>query len=199
MAPWAPDYVTTAEFDTYARVGDTNDDAVFASLITAASRAVDRRCNRQFGQLAAPAARTYRRPAVYDRRSGLHLLAVDDFFTLTGLTISQAGGSAVAYASSGATAWPDNAPADGKPWTHLAFTTCPYGPVVVVAQWGWASVPAQVPAATKLQTSRFAARRDSPYGVAGSPTDGSETRLLARLDPDVAVMLAGLGRQRAPG
>jgi hypothetical protein len=197
--PWAPDYVTTAEYAAWARVGDTADDAVITGLLTAASRAVDRRCNRQFGQLSTPAARVYRQAPVYDRRSGLWLLAVDDFATITGATIAQGTGSAVAYASSGATAWPDNAPADGKPWTHLAFTSCPTLPVTPTIQWGWAAVPAQVPAAVKLQTSRFAARRDSPYGVAGSPADGSETRLLARLDPDVAVMLTGLGRQRRPG
>ena len=43
--------------------------------------------------------------------------------------------------------------------------------------------------ATLLQASRLAARRDSPFGVAGSPDAGSEMRLLARVDPDVAVAL----------
>jgi hypothetical protein len=41
-----------------------------------------------------------------------------------------------------------------------------------------------------LQASRFYARRDSPYGVAGSPDLGSEVRLLSKVDPDVAVSLA---------
>ena len=41
------------------------------------------------------------------------------------------------------------------------------------------------------EASRWFARRNSPYGIAGSPEMGSELRLLAKLDPDVAVMLAG--------
>jgi hypothetical protein len=70
---------------------------------------------------------------------------------------------------------------------------------VVVAQWGWTAVPAQVIAAAKLQSNRWNKRRNSPLGVAGSPEQGSEIRLLARLDPDVATVLAGLSRRRRVG
>jgi hypothetical protein len=57
-------------------------------------------------------------------------------------------------------------------------------------------VPSAVKLATRLQASRFMARRDSPYGVAGSPDAGSEIRLLSRVDPDVAVALRGFSRPR---
>jgi hypothetical protein len=40
-----------------------------------------------------------------------------------------------------------------------------------------------------LQASRLDFRRVAPAGVAGSPETGSEVRLLARVDPDVAVSL----------
>lgn len=199
--PWKPDYLTAAAAAAFVRLpsGSTADEAELATWCTAASRAIDDRCNRQFGQLAAPEARTYRRPAVYNWRTGLWRLDIDDVQDATGLTIN-----GVAYASAGAVLLPDNAPADGVPWERLGFTADPYAgvpvaPIVVVARWGWSAVPAQVIGATKLQVSRWASRRDSPYGVAGSPSDGSELRLLARLDPDVSTTLAGLSRRRKVG
>ena len=191
---WKPDYVTVDEVADYLRLGDTLDDVELAVWVTAASRAIDKRTNRQFGQLAAPAARTYRRPASYDVTTGLWLLEIDDVQDVTGMLV---GG--VVYASAGAVLLPDNAPADGEPWTRLGFTTSPTLPLVVTARFGWQAVPTQVVAAVKLQCSRWNARRDSPYGVAGSPAEGSELRLLARLDPDVATTLAGLSRRRKVG
>lgn len=50
-------------------------------------------------------------------------------------------------------------------------------------------IPDAVKLACLLQASRFFIRKNAPFGVAGSPQDGSEIRLLARLDPDVLVML----------
>ncbi|SCF22639.1 hypothetical protein [Micromonospora mirobrigensis] len=192
--PWKPDYITATQAAAYLRVGDTLDDVELATWCTAASRAIDKRCNRQFGKLSTAAARTYRGPAAYDQVSGLWLLEIDDVQDSTGLTV---GG--VALASSGAVLLPDNAPADGVPYERLGFTTAPTGPVVVVAVWGWSAVPAQVVGAAKLQVSRWSARRESPYGIAGSPDAGSELRLLARLDPDVSTSLAGLSRRRKVG
>lgn len=198
--PWKPDYLTAAEAAAFLRVptGDTVDAAEIAVWVTTASRAIDQWCNRQFGQLAAPAARTYRRTADYDPSVGLWCLDVDDVQDSTGLLV---GG--VAYASSGAVLLPDNAPADGRPWTRLGFTSAPTLPypgvsssVVVTARWGWTAVPVQVTAAARLQTGRWNFRRDAPAGIAGSPDSGSEVRLLARLDPDLKTSLAGLRRRR---
>lgn len=196
---WAPDYATTAQLKAYLDVTDALDDVQLATWITAASRAIDVKTNRQFGNLSVAAARTYRRPAYYVASTGLWTLDVDDFYSLTGLTISQGGATAVAYASSGAVALPDNAPADSRPWTQLGFTSAPTGPVVPTALWGWAAVPTQVPAALQLQVARWNFRRQSPAGVAGSPDSGSEVRLTARLDPDVATSLLGLSRRRRAG
>jgi hypothetical protein len=198
---WKPDYLTLAEAKAFLRVTDTVDDVEIARWITSASRAIDKRCNRQFGQLAAPAARVYRRTPFYDATTGMWLLEIDDVQDITGATVN-----GVAFASSGATMLPDNAPADGLPWTAIGFVTWPYPsypgqPVAntLVMRWGWTSVPAQVPAAAELQLNRWNSRRDSPYGIAGSPDQGSEMRLLARLDPDVAVTLSGLSRRRSVG
>jgi hypothetical protein len=198
---WAPDYVTLPEAKAYLGVTDAVDDVQITGWITAASRAIDKRCNRQFGSLAAPAARTYRRVPYCDPASGLWQVDIDDVQSSTGLTVN-----GTAYATSGAVLLPDNAPADGRPWTAIGFNVQPFPQApgvpqttVVVATWGWTAVPAQVPAAAKLQINRWNARRDSPMGIAGSPEQGSELRLLAKLDPDVATVLAGLSRRRRVG
>jgi hypothetical protein len=198
---WAPDYITVAEARAYLRVPDAVDDVEIALWITAASRAIDTRCNRQFGQLAAPATRVYQTPPFYDPSTGLWTLEIDDVQDVTGMSVN-----GTAYASQAAILQPVNAPADGKPWTRLAFNVLPYFPypgypvtTTVVARWGWTTVPSQVQAATRLQVSRWHARRDSPFGIAGSPDQGSELRLLAKLDSDVITSLSGLSRRRRLG
>jgi hypothetical protein len=198
--PWKPDYLTLAEAKAYLRAVDTIDDTEISGWITAASRAIDRRCNRQFGQLAAPAARVYRRPAVWNSEVCMWVIDIDDTQDLTGTTVN-----GVAYASQRGVMLPDNAPADGMPWKALGFPDQPTpsyvgAPVAttIVNRWGWTSFPAQVPAACKLQLSRWMSRRDTPQGIAGSPETG-QLRLLARLDPDVATTLTGLARRRRAG
>lgn len=198
---WAPDYITVAEARAFLRIPDSVDDVEIGIWITAASRAIDKRCNRQFGQLAAPAARVYRSTPAYDPTIGLWVMEIDDLQDLTGLTVN-----GVAYASSGAVLLPDNAPADNRPWTRLGFNVQPYDSAPgypmsnnLVGRWGWTAVPTQVPGATRMQVNRFHARRDSPFGIAGSPDQGNELRLLARLDPDVHTSLSGLSRRRRVG
>ena len=197
--PWSPDYLTLSQVKAYLELADTLDDAQLSLWVTAASRAVDKLANRQFGQLAAPAARVYRRPAFYVPELAMWCLDVDDVQDSTGLTVQQYGGTALAYASSGATLLPDNAPPDGKPWTQLGFTSNPAVPVTVTARWGWTAIPAQVQQAVQLQVARWNFRRSAPAGVSGSPDQGSEVRVLERLDPDVRVSLAGLIRRRRVG
>lgn len=55
-------------------------------------------------------------------------------------------------------------------------------------------MPAVVSSACLIQAARFFVRRDSSYGIAGSPELGNELRLLARLDPDVALLLTSVKR-----
>lgn len=198
---WAPDYVTAADLKAYLEISDAVDDTLLTGWATSASRAVDNWANRQFGQVASPVARTYREVPFYNPRSGLWEQQIDDVQDLTGLLV---GG--VAFASSGAVLLPDNAALNGEPYTRLGTLLQPYGPspgvtvtTVITARYGWTAVPAQVIAACRLQAARWNFRRNAPGGVAGSPDQGSEVRLLAKLDPDVSVVLAGLGRTRRPG
>lgn len=193
---WAPDYLTVAEYNAWSRVADTVDDVEAGVWIKAASRAIDDHCHRQFGQYATAAARVYRRPPYYDPDMQLYCVDIDDLQDTTGVTI---GGVVLAtWITGGGVLLPDNAPGEGKPYTRIGLSSCPTMPLTIVAKWGWTTVPDQVKAAIRLQVLRFISRRDSPYGVAGSVTDGSELRLQARIDPDVAVALRGLGRQERP-
>lgn len=198
---WKPDYLTLAEAKGFLRIGDTLDDAEIGVLITAVSRAIDSRCNRQFGQDAGLVTRTYSQAPLLNYSTGLWELDIDDVQTTTGMTVN-----GVALASSGATLLPLNAAVDGVPYNRIGFTIWPISsypgmPVtnVMQARWGWNAVPPSVTAAGRLQLNRWASRRDSPYGVAGSPDQGSELRLLAKLDPDVARMLGPVVRRRRPG
>lgn len=195
---WAPDYLTVEEAKSWLQISDAVDDDEIAGWCTTASRAIDARCNRQFGQIAEVAPLQVHDEPYYVAEWRRWLVDIEDLMTTTGLLI---GGTA--YGSqTAATLWPRDAAMKGRPWTALAYTTKPTwttAGIEVTARWGWSSVPAQVAGACRLQVARFHTRRAAPLGVAGSPSEGSELRLLARLDPDVSVALAGLSRPRRMG
>lgn len=187
---WAPDYCSLPEFKEYLRINDEQDDAVLSRVITAASRAIDHGCDRQFGQLASAEERSY--PVEWSRRRGLWVADIEDLMTTTNLVVEAQG---VALDSSKYRLFPDNAAQKGRPWYKLGVTdyTVPSigrgRSIEVTARWGWTSVPDTIKQATLQQASRFFKRRDSPFGIAGSPDTGSEMRLLARTDADVEVMI----------
>lgn len=184
---WSPDYVTTAELKAYLRIGDSADDTQLALAIAAASRAIDSHTRRQFGSVTAE-ERLY--TPGWDRHRRRWVVEIDDLMTAASL-VEVADEVLVTY-----TLEPRNAAAKGRPWTHLVVdrdsTVVPCGDeyeMAVTAAWGWTAVPSAIKQACLLQAARFHARRDSPYGVAGSPDLGSELRLLSKVDADVAVML----------
>ncbi len=199
---WAPDYVSVADLADEMRIGDAVDAATLARAISAASRAVDRATGRQFGSTGTPVQARYY-TARWVERTGRWLVPIDDVQTAAGLL--------VAVDPADDATWgelvdeyrlkPANAAALGKPWTAIevhpssANQPCDRADAVEVrATFGWTDIPEVVVSATMLQAIRFASRRDSPYGIAGSPDTGSELRLLAKVDPDVAVMLSGVTR-----
>jgi hypothetical protein len=197
---WRPDYITLPEFKDYKTIDDTIDDAELAVAIAAASRAIDKATNRQFGNVAAPEARVY--TAWYNHERCRWMVPIDDLQTTAGLVVTIGGVTVTDYKLE-----PRNAVVDGLAWTSLvlgpAAEATPSADdefeVDALGPWGWAAFPDAVVEACYIQSHRFANRRDSPYGVAGSPQQGSELRLLARLDPDVKVMLGLYVRPRAVG
>jgi hypothetical protein len=193
---WASDYITTAELVAYARISDDDDDVFVADAIAAASRAIDRHCGRQFGVVASAELRYY--TAQWDRRLCRWIIPVDDLMTTTGLVVTVDGGGTITdYRTE-----PRNNVAKGKPWECITVGTdstvlpvTDQDGMAITGLWGWTAVPSAVKAAAKLQSNRFLHRRDSPWGLAGSPDTGSELRLLAKVDADLKPMLAHFVRR----
>lgn len=194
---WAPDYVDADALADFVRTA--SDNPYVATYGTAAARAVDDYCNRQFGKLAAPALFTYDAHRAAPLHDGTWLLLVDDVQDITGAAVT-VDGTAVAAGATGYMWWERNAVAKGVPYTGLRLADKPAGEVGLTVAFGWNATPAAVTGAVWLQVNRWHIRRESPYGTAGSPSEGSEVRLSARLDPDVRAILSGgnLVRGRMP-
>lgn len=167
------DYTTVEALQDYLRIPDNADNVVLGLAITTASRAIDRALNRTFDpQLVTAEARVF--------ESSGNRVEIDDLFTDSDLVVD---GVSDYYL----------APRKGGPWTAVIGSSLPEL-VTVTAKFGWPEIPDAIKQATLLQASRLVARRDSPYGVAGSPDAGSEVRLLARVDPDVEVAIGAYRR-----
>lgn len=193
---WEPDYVDATELEDFVRVNADN--PYVATYGTAAARSIDGHCNRQFGRFETAVPFTYPAHNAVRMRDGRWLVATDDIpDTPTSVTVD---GVSTALGADGWVLWPLNAQAKGRPATGILLADRPYGDIVVTDRFGWLSVPAAVTAAVWLQVNRWNVRRESPYGTAGEPSEGSEVRLTAVLDPDVRTLLSGPGiiRKRMP-
>lgn len=200
--PWAPDYITLAEAKANLRIpaDDAADDTDLALHITAASRNIDRFAGRQFGKVDAAVDRYY--TARWDADELRWYVDVDDIHAAAGLAVAfdVAGDDTYSMEITGAVLTPRNALSIGEPWTALRLTadtrisSAPDAIRVTSPSFGWAEVPKPVKDGVHLQVNRFFVRRNSPYGVAGSPELGNEIRLLNKLDPDVEVMVRPLQR-----
>jgi hypothetical protein len=195
---WKPNYVdldTAGEdIQEYLRIDDSADDYWLGLAVSAASRALDRHCRRQFGRTDEVEERRYR--IRYNSAQCAWVADVDDLMSTTDLTLN---GDPMATPE----LYPMNAAADQRPWTQLVIPDevrlALDRPFVDVAErWGWLAIPAEAEQATAIQAGRLAERRGALFGVAGSPDAGSEIRLLARLDPDVAVLAKVLQRTSRP-
>lgn len=191
---WRPDYADPTQLQGYVRISDAMDDAELGLALTAASRAIDSAANRQFGKVDTAVTRYY--TARFNASRGRYVVEIDDLMDDTGVVVMSDGDEITEYVLT-----PRNAEADGLPWTRLEVPadatvtpTCAPDGVAVTAVFGWSAVPDTIVQATLLQASRFVFRRDAPAGVAGSPDQGSELRLLDRVDPDVSVMLSAYRR-----
>lgn len=204
---WKPDYCTLTELKSWLKINDSADDAFAALWITAVSRNVDDFTGRQFGQVAAAEDRYY--TPVWDRDQCAWFCEIDDLQDTTGLTFANQNGQAIPLATTtvtGYTLLPRNAVAKGRPYERVKLTGWPLSlPSTALAGWSggdltghglWGWTPAASPAAAIkialfLQAARLEARRQSPFGIAGSPdaNTGTELRLLAQLDPDFRTTL----------
>lgn len=196
------DYCSATELKSYLRITDVADDAELGFAITAASRAIDQATNRHFGQDGSVTARYYtaQRPNMTNGFDGRFTLETEDISTVTGLLVKTDLDNDGTFETSltidtDFRLYPWNAAAESQPWERIVLNLGVSFPsqlrtVEVTAKFGWTAVPTAIKEAALMQASRFFSRRNSPYGIAGSPSEGSELRLLARVDPDVMVVVA---------
>lgn len=191
-------YATLAELRDWVGIpaADTADDTKLTLALDAATAAIDAFCDRTF---AADGSVTVR---YYSPTTGGHL-DVDPISTLTGLVVATDDNGDGTYE----TTWtigtdfraePVNAAAAGDPWTRLTslgtrwFPQLPYRPSVsVTAKFGWPGgvAPAPVKQAALIQAAFLWGRKDSRFGVAGSPDLGNELRVESALDRTAQALL----------
>lgn len=189
-------YASLSDFKHFIRSdgGDTTDDTLMVMALDAAARAIDRTCNRTFvATSGVPSARIFTPTKVGTN----YMLPIDDVPTSAAPTLMFDTANSGTYntASTGFRLGPVSAANKGLPYTHLNWYSSAVPPpmfddsVEVTSPWGWDATPSTISFASMVQASRFLKRRDAPFGIAGSPELGNEMRLLAKLDPDVAVMV----------
>lgn len=167
----------------------TPEDDEIDQVVNSVSRAIDDACGRFFYSAAGT--------VLYTAEDFLYL-PIDDFSAITAVVIDEQNTGTPNVTLSASTDYRPEATTaiPGFPYTAIRITsfgtkTLPVGVtegVSVRGTRGFGAVPQPIVAATLLQCVRTHARRNSPYGVAGSP-DGGIIRLLSRLDPDVELMI----------
>ena len=185
-------YCTLSDLKTSLAIEDIQDDTALEAAILTASRMIDDYTGRFFyrdGTTAAPVTRYYTPDSWYitnlDDFVSLNQIALDDDFDQTYTTILAASDYLIDPVNNARRGWPYNR------ITAIDRYIFPYAyphSVRVQAVWGWPSVPAEISMATKLQASRLFIRRQSPFGIAGTPEIGT-VRLTSRLDPDVEALI----------
>lgn len=185
-------YCTLSDLKTSLGIDDIQDDTSLEAAIMAASRMVDDYTGRFFykdGTTLSPVTRYYTAQDWWttnvDDFISLNEIATDDNFDQLYTTV---------WSTSDYMVEPVNNPRRGWPYTRLLAIGAYIFPfnlpqsVRVKAVWGWSAIPNEVAMATKIQASRLFVRRQSPFGIAGTPELGT-VRLGSRLDPDVEVLL----------
>ena len=179
--PTPNQYVSVAEMkETLSMGGETFADADLEEAVTAASAIVNQITCRSttgdyFGVPSAPATTRYFTPVSSDYviigpHSALvsvtqngSVLAAADYYVDQGTVLR----SKLAY----------------------GFTQGPQA-VAVSATWGYATVPAEVKAATKIIATQILRRaREAPFGILATSLDGPAIRL-GRYDPQVEALLS---------
>jgi len=185
-------YCTLAELKASLNITDAVDDTALEAAITAASRMIDDYTERFFyanGTSQSPVTRYYTALDAYtinvDDITTVTEIATDDNFDFTYGTV---------FTTSDFMVEPINNPIKGFPYNRLLAIGSYIFPyqlpqaVRVKGVWGFTAVPPEVNMATLIQSSRLFGRRQSPFGIAGSPEMGT-VRLYSRLDADVEVLL----------
>ena len=185
-------YCTLSDLKTSLAIEDIQDDTALEAAILTASRMIDDYTGRFFyrdGTTAVPVTRYY-------TPNDWWICNVDDFISLSEIATDENFNKSYTtiWASADYMIEPVNNPRRGWPYTRILAVDSYLFPrlypqtVRIQAVWGWSAVPVEIAMATKIQASRLFVRRQSPFGVAGSPEMGT-IRLSSRLDPDVEALV----------
>ena len=167
----------------------TPDDDEIDQVVTSVSRAIDDFTGRFFYSLAGTVTFT---------ANDYLYLPIGDWSAVTSIVIDQnnTGTPSLTLAANTDYRLATNKTVPGWPYTAIQITSfgsnaLPLGVtegVAVAGTRGWSAVPDPIASAALIQSARVHGRRNTPYGVAGSP-EGQIIRLLNRLDPDVELMI----------
>jgi hypothetical protein len=153
------------------RIADSMDDTRIEMAIEAASRLIEKECQRTFTQDANASARIY-------VASHSFLTLTDDISTTSGLIVktdsAATGTFDQTWTSSDYQLEPLNGRIQGEAWpyTQIRAIRSLYFPrdggqalVQVTARWGWASIPTAIKLATILQAEALFKAYDTPFGA----------------------------------
>lgn len=215
-------YATLDELGAFMRIPTpvdvTSEDGIVMSLaLNAATDAINTATNRKFEVVTNDTQaedRIYTAWAIPDDyeltswaffgpllspwRTKAPRVYVDDLTVTAGVTVKDAN-TGHDFTANISRFMPFNAPSKDRPFTAIMFkigTLLPFNEdgLIVHAKWGWSGIPTTITNATLIQASRYVKRRDAPFGIAGATNLGNDLRLIAKVDPDVDVMLASYRR-----
>ncbi len=174
------DYISSAAFSSYAGVSTSSHGTEITAAITAASRAVDGFCGRQFsGNTSSVTTKVYRADWAWR-------IEVDDIGTTASLVVKTDEADSGTYG----TTWtvttdftldPPNGSLNGITWpytqlratgTRLFPTSGQRSRVQVAGCFGWPAIPDAIVQATTILALDIYKLKDSPFGVAGSSDFG---------------------------
>ena len=198
----ATDYITSAALKATLNISVTTSDADIAASITAASRALDRICQRRFYADADANQVRYYTPIRWD------WLEVDDLVTLTTLKSADDGTGTFANAwtlNSDFFLEPLNAQADADSWPYTSLRVHPSGAftfntfyprsVQVTGMFGWPAVPGPIVDGTTLLAERlFKMKREAPLGVLAFQDVAVR---VARADSNLMILIGAYIKHRA--
>jgi hypothetical protein len=189
-------YCSLSEIKAASRITDSVDDALLELSVEAASRQIDRACDRIFYN-AGTAVRVFLPTDPY-------LTEIDDLISLTSIKTSTSadGNFDVTWSATDYELQPLNGRVGGSYWPFTDIkaignylfpvwttntTNSNEATVQVTGVWGWTSVPIDIKQATILLAMRQFKRYDSPLGVAGFGDIGAIR--VGRIDPDVDALI----------
>lgn len=193
----ANEYVSATTLKATLGITVSTFDTDITTACSAASRGIDRACNRRFWVDADANQIRY-----YTPNPQRAVLFTDDIVTVTTLAIDQSGGTSFATTLTANTDYvlePLNAavetpvqpytsirlhPSGGKSWPAYPRS------VKITGKFGWPAVPDEIVRATTILATKLFKRQESPFGIVTAGVDQATAMRIAMSDPDVKFLIS---------